>query len=147
MCSYVYVEGVQVRPPEKGRDKMAIKSWPVDMSAYELMLTADPEIKVNKDTGEVIADRETGAPMYIVMAFAKPPTRADGTRSKGEELKITVRGMEDGLEEGMTVALIAPEVGYWAMKGRGDAPPNAGFSYQAEKIVKAPKRKKTPAAA
>lgn len=117
-----------------------MQNLPVDLGGYKLMVTEAPEMKtrVNRETGQVVPTTEYGSdePQFVVVLFAKAKeANANGRRSKGEEIKVTLpRDPGEGFEEGMLVELSGATVSPYEIKD-GGVITMSGLSFKARSIV------------
>ncbi|GAB3236460.1 hypothetical protein GCM10027447_34830 [Glycomyces halotolerans] len=117
-----------------------MQNLPVDLGGYKLMVTEAPEMKtrVDKETGQVVpaTGYDSDEPQFVVVLFAKAKeANANGRRSKGEEIKVTLpRDPGDGFEEGALVELSGATVSPYEIK-EGGAITMSGLSFKARSIV------------
>ncbi|TDB81565.1 hypothetical protein [Micromonospora sp. KC721] len=104
-----------------------MRNIPVNLAGFKLRVVEEPSIKTDQE-GKVKTAYGTDDPLYVVAVFAKPVATEDGYRGKGEELKITLSTVPEGIEEGDVVELIGPTVSHWENEGR------SGLSWKAQAL-------------
>jgi hypothetical protein len=126
-----------------GRPRVAIQSFStltIDTSAWQSVMLLGCERKVNRQTGELLTDKD-GVPKWRVQVIVKAPDRWEPDRLANYGIDVGITSDEDpaeGIPEGSQVVFLPRlEVGTSPTEIRKEKATGGQFYYQAGRMAPA----------